>query len=134
MARGSPDYQNRQAETALPLANTSAGQSIEVYSFTGSITAGASGSVDVTAPSTGYEQVYPALVVSCEDDEAIHEVRLTRIPSGWVMFLHYFTLNLVVQIPSAKALAADSGRVTMYNNHADDKIFKGVIYYINYKV
>ena len=121
MAKGHPDYQSQEG-TAV------GGSGIDSYSFTGTINAGTTGSIDVPVVPTGEQHFYQALVVGCPDDTAIHAVDLRRVTDAFVFWSTDFVTGENWVIPGFAFSAGQQLRISITNNSSSNLDFTGAIF------
>jgi len=103
---------------------------VTTYSFSGSIAAGVTGSFDLPEVVVGKKNVYTLIVISVADDEAIHEIILTRISDSWVVGEKHFVLGEQLDLANRHLVAGDQIRVQTTNNSDQALTFEGVIHYL----
>jgi hypothetical protein len=124
MVKGAPDYTKTFTEIGY------IGQGLTAYSISGDITGESAGYLDLPAAATNTENYYVYLVASVNDDEAIHRITLTRVSDSHIFFDSYFKNKIVISLPTVSEGAAETVRITFYNNHTSTLTFKSVIYWV----
>lgn len=97
IARGTRDYQLEIGRLVLPIQDSTANQTLVVVGREGDITAGSTIIVGFDVPGAGIEYIYENVIVSVDDDSAIHRVRIYRESDGVIITSAYFINS--VQIP-----------------------------------
>jgi len=121
MASGFPDWHTWAGRTV-------GGESVNAFTFTGDIAAGATGTIDVGQVSTGKQKFYQALVVATPDDTAIHVIKLTIIVDGSLRWIQNFITSGNYEIPGFNVNAGDEVRISITNNSAVTLDFSGSIF------
>jgi len=120
MASGHPDWQTWAGRSV-------GGEGIITYSFSGDIATGITGAIDVPVVSAGQQNIYQSITISCDDDTAIHNLKLVRVSDGWI-FLHVnFVTGDIYDFPGQTILAGDQVQLQVTNNGADTYTFSGTI-------
>ena len=110
------------------------GESATNASFTGTIAAGDTGTINLAAVPAGKEYFYQAVMVSCNDDSCVHYLQLTRISDGWVIFDTYFINYINLDFPGVKISAGEQLRISVTNNSSGALTFPGVIHFTSRSV
>ena len=123
MVSGHPDW--------LTFAGSAIGGSkVNVYTFSGGIAAGVSGTLDLDVIPEGEQHSYTKIHVGCEYDDAIHDIVLSRIADAWGFFVGKFIgsgeFDLVVDPQSATTQV----RLIITNNSAVARTFKGSVSWV----
>lgn len=121
MARGHPDYQTQSGRNV-------GGESIDSFSFSGAITSGSSGTVDVGEIATGKQKFYQALIISVPDDAFIHTVELTRISDSFIWWSQEFVTAGSFEVPGFAFSEGEEVRITITNNGDATLTFTGQIF------
>ncbi|GAH80173.1 unnamed protein product [marine sediment metagenome] len=121
MAIGHPDYQTMTGRGV-------GGESIDSYSFSGPITAGDTGTIDVGATAVGEEVFYQAFVIEVPDDSFIHDVTLSRISDGYIFWRQSFITGGSWEIPGFVFPVGEEARISVTNNGDADLTFSGAIF------
>ena len=127
MTSGHPDWQTWAGRSA-------GGENVIVYSFTGAIAAGVTGTVDLPVVATGYQNIYQSITISCNDDSAIHTLDLRRISDDWVFFRLNFITGNIFDFPGQIISAGETVRIYITNNAAVPKTFEGAVNWVSRKL
>ena len=130
MAFGGPDWETRIAKIALPVRNTNASQSISAVSFGGSIGAGVTGSIDVSSPGAGLEEIFDSLVISVDVGTARHFVDIIKISDSALLFQAYWENILIVELETTDIPNGQQARMRIINNDSVTRDFQGMINYL----
>ena len=106
------------------------GSKVNVYTFSGNIAAGVSGTLDLEEIPAGEQHAYTKIHVGCEYDDAVHDIVLVRIADDWGFFVGKFIgsgeFDLVVDPQSAGIQV----RLIITNNSALTRKFKGSVSWV----
>ncbi|MHA1303814.1 MAG: hypothetical protein ACTSQY_03270 [Candidatus Odinarchaeia archaeon] len=118
MAFGLPDYHKTIGSSAEPAYSSTANQSIVTVNIAGTVATGTTGTVDISAPSTGKEQVFRDLIMSANEDGHIHQVFLTRISDGFVGAISQFIQRVSLRVSGFFISGTEQARLSITNNSA----------------
>ena len=123
MVSGHPDWQT-WAGRAI------GGSKINVYTFSGGIATGVTGTLDLAVIPAGQQHSYTKIHIGCEYDDAIHDITLTRISDNWTFFVGKFTVHREFDLVVDPQAAGVQVRISITNNSAATRTFKGSITWI----
>ena len=123
MVSGHPDWQT-WAGRAI------GGSKINVYTFSGGIATGITGTIDLAVIPASQQHSYTKIHVGCEYDDAVHDITFSRISDGWVFFVGKFTVHREFDLVVDPQVAGAQVRISITNNSAATRTFKGSITWI----
>ena len=127
MVSGHPDWQTWEGRNV-------GGENVTSYSFSGTIAAGVTGTIDMPIVAAGYRNTYQNIIVSCNDDSAIHNTTMIRVSDAWVFFEINFINGGIFDYPGQSFAAGTTVRVLITNNAAVELTFEGSVFYTSTKV
>ena len=123
MASGHPDYLDWAGRTVF-------GPAMSITTFTGAVAAGNTGVFNLPVVAEDAEAIYKAITVSCNDDTAIHIVRLLRVSDDFVFFRANFVLGEIFDFPGIPLGTGEQIQVQITNNSASTLTFEGTVNYV----
>lgn len=123
MATGHPDWLSF-------LGRSAEGEALTSYSFTGTLAAGETGTIDTPTIPAGQEYTYQNLTMSCNDDTSIHKVALEKSTSTLAWFIVSFITGGIFDFPGQTWEAGEFVRIRTTNNSDRTLTFHGAINWV----
>ena len=124
MTKGFPDW-GSQAGRSM------GGEELVTYSFSASVGAGATATVNLPVVATGKENIYQSVVISCNDDSAIHQLNLIRVHDSWVFYTKNFITGGNFDFPGQPFYAGQTAQVQFTNNSSGTLTFRGTVNWVS---
>lgn len=121
MGKDYPDFASQKGRAV-------GGETIDSYSFSQLIAAGATANIDVPIVATDEEHFYQSLVIAVPNDTAIHRVILSRIVGAYAWWMQDFVTGGNWDVPGFTFSEGQQMRISITNNSAGALTFIGAIF------